>query len=329
MREGALRRGDIVEVKDAAEILRTLDATGVLDSMPFMPEMVQFLGRRFTVTARTERICDTVNTTLRSRRLPNTVVLDDLRCDGSGHGGCQAECRYYWNEAWLRRVDSLDAPSRAQDPAAVRELRNRITPGTVQTTPVGEEIRYRCQATEAAKASEEMSNFDPRPYLRELTTANVPLKRFARVMARAVVWQPKHKLDRLYRPKGPSDKSPKAEKLDLQPGEWVRVKPLEEIEATLTTEGSNRGLHFDVEMIPYCGQVMQVRGRVTQIIDEPNGRMLHFKSDCIKLENAICSGDYSTGRWFCPREIIPYWREAWLERVAAPTRRASIAITAE
>jgi hypothetical protein len=329
MSDGTLRRGDIVEVKDAAEILRTLDATGALDSMPFMPEMLPYLGRRFTVAARTERICDTVNTSFRSRRLLNTLLLEDLRCDGSAHGGCQAECSLYWNEAWLRRVDSLDAAPSTQDPAAVRKLLDRTTPGTVQTTAVGEEIRYRCQATEAAKASEELSNFDPRAYLRELTTSNVPLKRFARVMARAAVWQPKHRLDRLYRPKGTSSKSPKADKLDLQPGEWVRVKPLEQIEATLTDQGANRGLHFDVEMIPFCGQVMQVRGRVTQIIDESNGRMLRFTNDCIKLENAVCSGDYSTGRWFCPRKIIPYWREAWLERVDAAVRRTSIAVTAE
>ena len=35
----------------------------------------------------------------------DTVYLEDLRCDGSGHGGCQAGCRIYWKEAWLRRVD--------------------------------------------------------------------------------------------------------------------------------------------------------------------------------------------------------------------------------
>ena len=110
MKEGALRRGDIVEVKDAAEVLHSLDASGALDSMPFMPEMIPYLGRRFTVAVRSEKICDTVNTTLRSRHLPDTVLLDDLRCDGSAHGRCQAECRIYWKEAWLRRVDSLDVP---------------------------------------------------------------------------------------------------------------------------------------------------------------------------------------------------------------------------
>jgi hypothetical protein len=98
----------------------------------------------------------------------------------------------------------------------------------------------------------------------------------------------------------------------------VRVKSREEIEATLTTEGKNRGLHFDIEMVAFCGQVMQVRGRVNHIIEEHTGRMLRFANDCIKLDGAVCSGHRSTGRFFCPRKIYPYWREAWLERVDGP-----------
>ena len=99
-----LRPGDIVEVKPAADILATLDADGALDAMPFMPEMLQYVGRRFTVSRRVEKICDTIAAT-GSRRMRDTVYLEDLRCDGSGHGGCQAGCRIYWKEAWLRRVD--------------------------------------------------------------------------------------------------------------------------------------------------------------------------------------------------------------------------------
>jgi hypothetical protein len=97
------------------------------------------------------------------------------------------------------------------------------------------------------------------------------------------------------------------------------VKSREAIEATLTTKGDNRGLHFDVEMAQFCGQVMQVRGRVTQIIEEHTGRMLRLADDCVKLEGAVCSGHNSTGRFFCPRKIYPYWREAWLERVNGPS----------
>ena len=99
-----LRPGEIVEVRPAAEILATLDETGAFDDMPFMPEMLQYVGRRFTVSRRVEKICDTIAAT-GSRRVHDTVYLEDLRCDGSGHGGCQAGCRIYWKEAWLRRVD--------------------------------------------------------------------------------------------------------------------------------------------------------------------------------------------------------------------------------
>src|SRR5687767_15131427 len=101
----ALQPGDIVEVRSAAEILATLDESGALDAMPFMPEMIQYSGERFAVSRRVEKICDTVSGgPPGSRRMHDTVLLDDLRCDGSGHGGCQAGCRIYWKEAWLRRV---------------------------------------------------------------------------------------------------------------------------------------------------------------------------------------------------------------------------------
>ena len=33
--------------------------------------------------------------------------------------------------------------------------------------------------------------------------------------------------------------------------------------------------------------------------------MLKIPKDCIILEGAVCSGERSTGRWFCPREIYP------------------------
>ncbi len=70
MRKEALRRGDLVEVGSRAEILETLDDAGALDGVPFMPEMIGLCGRRFEVDRRGEKVCDTINTTLQSRRLP-------------------------------------------------------------------------------------------------------------------------------------------------------------------------------------------------------------------------------------------------------------------
>ena len=114
-KQSPLRPGDVVEVRPAAEILATLDADGAIDNMPFMPEMARLAGRRFTVSRRVDKICDTIAAT-GSRRMTDTVYLEDLRCDGSGHGGCQAGCRIYWKEAWLRRVDE-DESGGAQESA--------------------------------------------------------------------------------------------------------------------------------------------------------------------------------------------------------------------
>src|SRR5438045_357489 len=151
MRDGALRKGDLVEVRGAAEILRTLDSSGALDSMPFMPEMVPYCGRRFFVDRRAEKVCDTINSTLQSRRLPNTVVLDELLCHGASHGGCQAECRFFWNEAWLRTVRPEDPLPSQDDAAAVAALLERVTP-TSRRAEDDDTPRYRCQATEMAAA---------------------------------------------------------------------------------------------------------------------------------------------------------------------------------
>jgi hypothetical protein len=105
-------------------------------------------------------------------------------------------------------------------------------------------------------------------------------------------------------------------KLDLKPGEYVRIKTQTEIEQTLHKNGRNRGLSFDPEeMAPYCGRVVQVRKSVTQIIDEPTGKMLHMKQPCIMLEDVVCRAEYANCRLNCPRAIPSYWREIWLERV--------------
>ena len=320
MREGPLRRGDIVEVCSASEIVATLDHQGALSAMPFMPEMIPYLGRRYTVSARADKICDTIGSTLRSRRMRDTVLLDDLRCNGCAHGGCQADCRIYWNEAWLKKVDVLAAPAIKQDPAEVAALLARIEPNVrASGEGEGDDVRWKCQVTEANRASLPLSNTDPRPYFNEFRSGNVGPLRFAKVMARAAYMQPLHRFRLLRRPKGPNEKAPpRPDPLNLQRGEWVRVKSMREIEGTLTRHGSNRGLHFDVEMVPFCGRVLQVRGRVSQIIEEHTGRMLRFRNECIKLEDAVCSGERSTGRFFCPKKIYPYWREAWLQRADGP-----------
>jgi hypothetical protein len=324
MTRRSLRKGDLVEVRSAAEIQRTLDENGSLDGMPFMPEMAAYCGRRFRVDRRAEKLCDTITNNLQSRRLADAVYLDELRCDGGAHGGCQAECRFYWKEAWLRPIDAGEPVAGTIDgPEAERSLLELVVRGT--SRPSDGPVRYRCQATEMVAATTPLSTADPRPYVRELTSRNVTVRTFGSVMARAAVMQPLQHMGRLPTPplKGPSSKSPAAERLDLQPGEWVRVKSRDEVRKTLTEKGANRGLWFDREMMALCGRITRVRGRVERIVDERTGEMIELTSDCVKLEAGVCSGELSTGRWFCPREIYSYWRECWLERVTAPVADGS------
>jgi hypothetical protein len=323
-----LRPGDIVEVRPPSEILATLDDDGTLDSVPFMPEMVQFTGRRFTVSGRVEKICDTIALT-GSRRIRDTVYLEDLRCDGSGHGGCQAACRIYWKEAWLRRVDEgADAVVHAQ-PGSPTELERRVQDGaqTVRELDGKHAQVWRCQATEAVKASEPLRTLDVRQYWRELRSGNFGLLRFLLVAARGFLlevgirvrvigWIPL---------KGDGSHPSPGAPLDLQPGELVQVRSKTEIAPTLDANGRNLGLSFDREMLPYCGRTFRVKDRVQRIIDERTGRMIHISRDCVMLEGVLCSGERSVGRLFCPRQIFPYWREAWLRRVEgsveSPERR--------
>ena len=317
-----LRPGDVVEVRSAAEILATLDGDAALDRMPFMPEMARHAGRRYTVTRRVDKICDTIAAT-GSRRMHATVYLEDLRCDGSGHGGCQAGCKLYWKEAWLRRVDDNPGASDASNGGAA-DLEHLAQAGTRTVREIGgnrSEV-WRCQATEAFNASEPLKTSNVRQYWREVTNGNFGLLRFIGLAARGFIMEIASRVG-LLKPlplRGPGSQSTPSERLDLQPGDVVQVRRPSEIAATLDKDGLNRGLCFDREMLPYCGRTFRVKDRVRQIIDDKTGRMLNIPKDCLILDGAVCSGERSAGRWFCPRQIYPYWREAWLRRVEQSDR---------
>jgi hypothetical protein len=307
-----LRPGDIVEVRPAAEILATLDADGTLDDMLFMPEMRQYVGRRFAVSRRVEKICDTIAAT-GSRRVYDTVYLEDLRCDGSGHDGCQAGCRIYWKEAWLRRVDGRAAENRPEDDS-VGELERRAQASTRTMREIDGETEevWRCQATDALKAKEPLKTSNLPQYWRELRSGNFTLPHYIFALARGFFMEVASRLHimKALPLSGPGSYSKPAEPLDLQPGDLVQVRTKGEIASTLDARGHLRGLSFDREMVPYCGGTYRVQDRVQRLIDDRTGRMIEIPSDCLILGGVVCSGERSAGRWFCPRAIYPYWRGA-------------------
>jgi|SRR6185437_1026320 len=324
-----LRAGDWVEVRSAEEILATLDEQGGLQRLPFMPEMLQYCGRRFRIVKSAHKTCDTILTS-RNRRMDKAVHLEGLRCDGTAHDGCQASCLLFWKEAWLKPVrgpesklecsgepsgkrDGLDGKVSHCDLKALARSVRQI----VGASESPEEV-YRCQATEMLHATTPLEWWGPRQYIRDLLSRNVDPSDFLRYGALAALkaglrlyWRIGRYLD-MHGSAG--DKTP-TERLDLQPGELVQVRSKKEIFRTLNQSGRNRGLSFDVEMTPYCGQNLRVLSRVEKIINDKNGKMIHLPNGCIILEGATCSGYLSRRRMFCPRAIYPYWREIWLRRV--------------
>jgi hypothetical protein len=348
-----LRAGDIVEVRRAEEILATLDDRARFDRVPFMPEMLQYCGRRFRVSKRAHKTCDPAHTPWSLRRLENVVHLEDLRCDGSGHGGCQAGCLLFWHEAWLRRVgdDLVPAASLFQHPAENRDQHNRSRLDTVyracQRQAVDGEPVFACQATELRTYSSHLPLWDIRQYFRDLNSGNLAPNpcgstRSERALegvlatlqllrcALIAVFNRAQKARRgpLYpRIEGPLQKT-SAELLDLQPGELVQIRSKEEIIKTLDRKNRNRGLLFDSEMLRYCGGIFRVSRRVQRLLDEQTGKMLTMKQPCIVLEGVSCQSEY---HWFCPRAIHHYWRESWLQRVAnvPHERRAHDKMSAE
>ena len=327
-----LRPGDYVRVKAPEAIAATLDDDNCLDRMPFMPEMLAACGKTFRVAARADKTCDTATQT-GGRGLTNTVHLEGERCDGSAHGGCQAECLNFWKEAWLEHVDGAQGDNAAPaDGAAAEQVRERLMRTSV-TSGEGEEPVYSCQATMLPEYTTPLSPWAFGQYWRDLTTNRVGLGRMLRVAflsayGALVSSGVAHRLwvgiyDSVQRMRG---KQPWPQKtgtlkktptgtLGLEVGDMVRVKQLEEILETLDTAGKNRGMRFDAEMVRFCGKTLRVHSRVEKIIHEGNGKMLDMKSPCIILEGSWCSSDWSDCRRFCPRSIYHYWREIWLERV--------------
>ncbi len=102
--------------------------------------------------------------------------------------------------------------------------------------------------------------------------------------------------------------------LGLQTGEWVQVKSLSEIKATLDARCTFRGLGFMPGMEQFCGKEYPVLKRVEQIVIEGatgKNRVRRMKNTVI-LEGLHCNG----AEVRCDRGCFYFWREAWLRRVS-------------
>ena len=340
-----LKTGQLVEVLSKEEILKTLDKQGRLEGMPFMPGMFKYCGKRFKVYSNAYKSCDTASGRYIGLSVKDAIHLN-LRCDGEAFEGCQAGCLIYWKEAWLKPVSEgsgaqaangqADAIAPAQ-PASNSTCTYEDVLANTYNEEGGEKI-YKCQATTLLEYTTPLKWWNARQYWTAYASGNRSIPEILRGMTYLAYAygtranHPKYGAAQrwLYdRARGlwggiqfprreglvpPGQKTPRVD-LNLQPGEYVRVKPYEDILKTLDKSYGNRGMKFDAEIIPYCGQVLRVKRQVTKFVDEANGKVKTLKTPAVILDGAVCQSKYSGQRMFCPREIYIWWREIWLERV--------------
>ena len=295
-----LMPGDLVEVRSAAEILLTLDEKGRLENLPFMPEMLKFCGQQFRISRRALKTCVDDQDI---RQVDSTVFLEEVRCDGSSHGGCGRACLIFWKEAWLKPIDGPISQNGC------------YAPKVTQTDLISLAMRHGeffCQSSEIVQASKPLPWWQVKQYLWDVKYNQISYGDFLHSLFIAVYNKIAHHvhLRSWGMIAGNGETAAPAQPLHLKRGEFVRVKTLAEIKSTLDPEGKNRSLLFAPAMKDFCGQVLRVRDRVENIVLEGTSRQRTLK-DTVLLEGSTCDG---LCHRMCPRQSFLFWRECWLER---------------
>jgi hypothetical protein len=316
--------------------MATLDSNARFEELPFMPQMLGQCGKKFRVRKRAHKVCDTVFGA-GGRQLTDAVFLEDSRCNGEAYGGCEMRCTIIWKEAWLRRADTSDS-----EPLSVPldRLETRVWAGTRRNwqSQASSEPLYVCQATQLPAATKPLPWWKPGQYVEDYRSGNVALSDvvgrlvfllYAELVGTGLGFGSVLRwiYDKVQSARGgetyprrpghlPVGARTPSANLDLTVGELVKVKSREEILATVDEFGSNRGMVFHAEMMPYCGKSFSVKQRLHKIINEKTGQLLELKNSCLVLEGVGCHGRYAPPL-SCPRECFPYWREIWLERLEA------------
>lgn len=302
-----LRSGDFVEVKPPEEILLTLDGDGALDGLPFMPEMIEFCGKRFQISKRVVKTCTSgtkAGSSMRVFPTDDVFLLEGLRCSGSDHDGCQKACTIFWREAWLRKVDRREVSTKYSTAGSER-LRERLKTKRDHQT-------YFCQASEILKATNHMSRRERfTKCLSEIWVGNYSTLQMLRQIAIWLIWRTRRVFLGVYG-RG-TNKSTPVESLNLKAGDCVVVKPMESITKTLNESAHNRGLWFSPDMRLLCGRKQRVEKKIEKIIVDGTGEMRQLRNT-VFLEGSYCGCPHAAFGG-CPRREYVYWREIWLRRV--------------
>jgi hypothetical protein len=100
--------------------------------------------------------------------------------------------------------------------------------------------------------------------------------------------------------------------IHLEPGDWVMVRPLVQIQKTLNPFKELKGCAFLEDMKQYCGTQQRVFKVMERFLDERDYQVKKTNG-IVLLEGVYCRGTPVFGR--CDRSCLSFWREEWLEKV--------------
>jgi len=292
-------RDELVEIRSFREIADTLDATGKLDGVPFMPEMAPYCGTRVRVFRRVGKTCVEGHG---MRRMKDTVLLEDLRCNGGFHDGCQRNCLFFWKEAWLKPVDT-DSRLSSKETTAQDDISS-----WQHQLPTRQADRYFCQSTELFTATSPLSRWNISHFFQEVVDGELSTREFFQIIFRSIL----HRLLG-FKEVGSlvgSQQSTLKGNLGLQSGDWIDIKKSDEIQSTLDAKRKNCGLEFVPSMSEFIGGRYQVDFPIQKIILEQTGKMVRL-TNTVALKDVNCHGICVKN---CPRNNNLYWREIWLQR---------------
>jgi hypothetical protein len=100
--------------------------------------------------------------------------------------------------------------------------------------------------------------------------------------------------------------------MHFQVGDMVRVRSMEDIQATLGSFNELKGCAFLDGMEQYCGTQQRIFKVMERFLDERDYKVKKTRGIML-LEEVYCQGTPVFGR--CDRSCLLFWREEWLEKV--------------
>jgi hypothetical protein len=102
--------------------------------------------------------------------------------------------------------------------------------------------------------------------------------------------------------------------IDIRPGDLVRVKPRDVIEAMYHTTKKNSFLRLLPEMLDYSGKTFRVLKEINNYYDQKYKRFLKLRNTVI-LDGNICRGKKRWHITSCDLSCYIFWRKEWLEKL--------------